>query len=298
MAKDLKGKYFVASRGVYGTNFVSYKGIEIDATKFNQDYTGSITNFNWGDTDKASNLLAYAILHTVATPTVARVYSNKYTQNIIKNLHQDEWRIEAIEVAKWINENTNYKIELDDNDEREAQKQEEERRRQEEIEKEKRRIKREEEFKKQVQAKLVKHAEKSEQMPEKQKEEREIKEEITTQPMRTNNIVDKLCQELNIRNETLAKILGIPMDTVNNWRLENEMPKLAIKAIEFYKAGIEFKEKNSKLKTDIEQLEEQLKEKLVKNQTEYELLERKIKQYEKFISEIDIPSLYAKYKEL
>ena len=282
MAENLKGKYFVASRGFYGTNSVTYQNMEIEVTKFNHDYANPVTGFDWGNTDKASNLLAYAILHTIASPTVARVFANKYTQNVIKNLHEDEWRMEAIEVARWVNANTNYKIEIDDKDEREAAR-EEEKRKKEDLEKEKRRIKREEEFKKQVEEKLAKRAKQSEKA---QKEE--------VQHILTNNVVDKLCKELNIRNETLAKILDVPMETINNWRLENEMPKLALKAIEFYKAGVRFKEKNSKLKIEIEELEA----KFLKNQTEYDLLETEIKRYKKFINAIDIPSLYKKYKEL
>ncbi|MBA1433480.1 MAG: hypothetical protein FAF04_07800, partial [Epsilonproteobacteria bacterium] len=93
----------------------------------------------------------------------------------------------------------------------------------------------------------------------------------------TKNVVDTLCKELKIRNETLGRILDIPMDTINNWRLENEMPKLALKAIEFYKAGVQFKEKSSKLKMDAEELEK----KLIEQQTAFELLERELNQYKK-----------------
>ncbi|MBA1433481.1 MAG: hypothetical protein FAF04_07805 [Epsilonproteobacteria bacterium] len=159
MAENLKGKYFVASRGFYGTNSVTYQGIELEVTKFNHDYTNPVTSFDWENTDKASNLLAYAILHTIASPTVARVFANKYTQNVIKNFKEDEWRMEATEVARWVNANTNYTVEIDESDEKKAA-QEEAKRKQEELEKEKRRIKREEEFKKQVQEKLAKRTKK------------------------------------------------------------------------------------------------------------------------------------------
>ena len=281
MAENLKGKYFVASRGFYGTNSVTYKNIEIEVTKYNHDYANPITSFDWGNTEKASNLLAFVILTTIASPTVARIYANKYTQSVIKNFQEDEWRMEAIEVARWINANTDYTIELDDASEKKA-KEQEEKRKAEEAAKEQRRIKREEEFKRQVEEKLAKRTEKNQAVNKKEK------------TILTNNVVNNLAKELNVRNETLAKILGVDIETLNNWRLENEMPKLARKAMEFYKAGIVFKEKNSKLKIEIEELQKQILQK----QTEIDLQELDLKRYKKFINALDIPALYKKYKEL
>ncbi|MEN4052884.1 MULTISPECIES: DUF6166 domain-containing protein [Sulfurimonas] len=280
MAENLKGKYFVGSRGFYGTNSVKYQNIEIEVTKYNHDYANPVTSFDWGNTKKGANLLASAILNTIASPTVARVYANKYTQNVIQNLREDEWKMEAIEVARWINNNTDYTIELDEESEKKAEE-EEAKRKQEEIEKEKRRIKREEEFQKQIQEKLKKRS----------KNEAQKKQNVE---IAINNVVDTLCGELEIKRETLAKILDVPMDTINNWRLENEMPKLARKAIEFYKAGVTFKEKNSKLKIELKKFQEQLLQK----QTEIDLAEAKLNRYRKFINALDIPALYKKFKEL
>ncbi len=271
MAENLKGKYFVASRGFYGTNSVTYHSIEIEVTKYNHDYANPVTSFDWGDTKSPSNLLAFAILNTIASPTVARVYANKYTQSVIKNLKEDEWKMEAIEVARWINSNTDYTIEIDENDILKAE-QEEEKREKEEREKEERRIKREEEFQKQVKEKLKKRSEKT----------------------LTYSVVDTLCQELHIKHETLAKILDVPIETINNWRLENEMPKLALKAIEFYKTGVSFKEKNSKLKIESNRFQEEL----FKNQTQMGLYETELNRYKTFINSLDLPTLYKKYKEL
>jgi len=258
MADNLKNKYFIASRGFYGTNSVSYKGIEMEVTKYNHDYANPITSFEWGNSEKGSKLLAYAILNTIATPTVARVYANKFTQHVIEKFKDDEWKMEAIEVARWINTNTDYKIPLNEASEQEA------------IEKEKRRIKREEEFQKQIEEKL--------------------KNRVKNQP----NIVDDICSELKIKQETLAKILDTPLDLLNKWRLENEMPKLALKAIEFYKAGVSLKEKNNKLKIESQNFQEQI----IKNQTKMDLYEIELKRYKKFINEFDIPNLYKRYKEL
>jgi DNA-binding transcriptional regulator YiaG len=281
MAENLKGKYFVASRGFYGTNSVTYKGIEIEVTKYNHDYSNPITSFDWGNTEKGANLLAFVILNIIASPTIARVYANKYMKDVIERFQEDEWRMEAIEVARWINKNTNYIVEIDEDDELKA-KEDEAKRKKEEAAKEARRIKREEEFKKQVQKKLAKRA----------KNDEKAKKEA--HKILTNNVVDNLCKELRIKHETLAKILDINMDTINNWRLENEMPKMAKKAMEFYKAGVSFKEKNSQLKAERDNLQEQLN----KKETEMTLFETDLNNYKKFITSLDIPKLYKKFKEL
>jgi len=57
--------------------------------------------------------------------------------------------MEAIEVARWINANTDYTIELDDASEKKA-KEQEKKRKEEEKAKEERRIKREEELKRNI----------------------------------------------------------------------------------------------------------------------------------------------------
>ena len=72
------------------------------------------------------------------------------------------------------------------------------------------------------------------------------------------------------------------------------MPKLALKAIEFYKAGINFKEKNSKLKIEANKFQEEL----TKMQTEIDLNEADLKKYKKIINSLDIPNLHKMYKEL
>ncbi len=49
-----------------------------------------------------------------------------------------------------------------------------------------------------------------------------------------SNIVKEICQELNITQKQLAKILEVPEGTVSSWAVKNEIPRLGKKAIEFY----------------------------------------------------------------
>lgn len=259
MMHNLKDNYFVASRGFYGTNSLRYKNSEIEITKYNHDYSAPVTSFDWGNTKKGSELLAYAILDTIATPTVARIYANKYMQQVIAKQTEDEWRLEATEVAQWINSNTNYTIAI------EGQKQ-----KQEIDDKESRRIAREEEFKQQVQEKL----------------KNRVKNATT--------IIENYCQDLQIQKETLAKILDESLETLQKWQDNNEIPKSALKAMEYYKAGRVLKEQNTKLKIDLKEFQEEL----IKNQTQMRLYQSELTKYKKFINILDIPNLYKNYKDL
>ncbi|MDA7816810.1 DUF6166 domain-containing protein [Sulfurimonas sp.] len=60
---------------------------------------------------------------------------------------------------------------------------------------------------------------------------------------RKDNVVKKICKELNITQKNLANILEVPEGTVSSWAVKNEIPRLGKKAIEFY---IE-KQKNQKI---------------------------------------------------
>ncbi|HIP55004.1 MAG TPA: XRE family transcriptional regulator [Sulfurimonas autotrophica] len=58
-----------------------------------------------------------------------------------------------------------------------------------------------------------------------------------------SNIVKEICQELNITQKQLAKILEVPEGTVSSWAVKNEIPRLGKKAIEFYMQNV----KNQKI---------------------------------------------------
>jgi len=249
MIQNLKGKYFTASRGFYGANSFRYKNIEIEVTKYNNDYANPVTGFDWGNTQRGSHLLAYAILDTIATPTVARIYANKYMQSVIERLKDDEWKLEATEVAKWINNNTNHTVLFDEVTNQDIQNQ------------------------------TIKQTEES---PKTQEEQNSL------------TIIDEFCNELKITEETLAKILDIPVETIKSWQQNNAIPKFALKAMEFYRAGRMLKEQNTRLKIDIKQLQEEL----VKNQTQMTLYQSELTRYKKFINKLDIPNLFKMYKDL
>jgi len=263
MSQNLNINEFVASRGMYGTNSVRYKGMEIEVIKYNNDYTNPVTSFDWGNSEKGSVLLAYAILNIIATPTIARVYANKYTLEVIQKLNSDEWKMKAIEVAHWVNNNTNYKIDIGQTNSQEPLNQEA-------IEKEQRKVQREAEFQKQIEEKLKNRTKNS------------------------INSIDEFCEELHLSQEILAKILDVSMEILIQWQEKNEIPKFALKALEFYKAGVRLKEQNTKLKIELQQFQEEL----IKNQTQMDLYRLELTKYKNFINALNMPQLYKKYKDL
>ncbi|WP_457746738.1 DUF6166 domain-containing protein [Sulfurimonas sp.] len=307
MSVDLKNKYFVGTRGFYGSNSVKYQNQEIEVPSHEYDFSEVKNSFDWGNTDQGATLLASAILKKLSSPTVARVYANKFTQSVISNLQDDTWELEAIEVAKWINANTDYKIEIIEIDEdAEARKREEEA-------KEKRRIAREKEFQAEIQRKLQ----------ERNKKEESKKAEVKKQASpASHNIVDKICKELNLSIKGLAKVLNMPNQTISDWRLENEMPKMALKAIEFYRNAYEtkqeleniqkttnkkvndadkYKNETAKYKAEITKLKAQADKnrlELDKYKSELSAQKREINKYKKFLDAIDIPALYKKFNSL
>jgi len=170
MSKILKNKFFIATRGMFGENSVKYMNIELALTSVNYDDSGY--GFDWGNKERGSKLLASAILSKISTPTIARIYADKYTDSVIQHFTQDNWSLEATEVAKWINTHTDYKIIIDDENttilEENSKLQSEQER--EEQAKEERRIQREKEFQQKIKEKLEERERKEEKRRREEKE--------------------------------------------------------------------------------------------------------------------------------
>lgn len=177
MSNSLRGKFFQANRDIFGDNSVKYMNIDLALTSVNYDNSGY--GFDWGNNEKGSKLLANAILTKISTPTVARVYADKYTESVLQKFTQDTWSLEAIEVAKWVNANTDYKIVLDEIDDSKKLQEENTRlKREKELEekaKEERRVEREKEFQQKIKEKLEER-EKQEELRRKEDQKHSINE--------------------------------------------------------------------------------------------------------------------------
>ena len=275
MADSLKGKFFVASREMFGENSVKYSNLDLALT--NQNYDSSGNGFDWGSSGEGSKLLASAILRQIGSPTVARIYTNKYTEQIIKNMHQDNWTLEAIEVAKWINNHTDYNVATNEIniEEIQAKKEEKERleqrlAREKEREaqaKEERRLQREKEFQEKIQEKL-----KERELAVKKEQEEHEREEREEEFQRQKKI-----ESLEAEAQVEAKAQEYKNRII---KYQNELKKYKVKLnqhqneIDKYKLGMELN-----------------KELLDEQKTE-------IQKYKEFLKLLNIPLLYKKFTNL
>ncbi|MEN8302571.1 MAG: DUF6166 domain-containing protein [Campylobacterota bacterium] len=271
MADSLKGKFFVASREMYGDNSVKYS--DLDLALINQNYDTSGNGFDWGNSSEGSKHLAAAILRQISSPTVARIYTNKYTEQVIKNMHQDNWRLEAIEVAKWVNNNTDYSVAIDEINEEDVQAKKEEAKRLErekEVEaqaKEDRRIQREKEFQKKIKDKLKER----EAAAKKEQEEHEKKEQ-----------------------EEERKRLQVIESLEAGAQLAAEAQEYKTKAIKYQKELKKYKLKLNKYQKEVDTYKLEMEH-------NKELLDEKkeeIQRYKEFMELLDIPTLYEKFNNL
>ena len=271
MADSLKGKFFVASREMYGANSVKYSNLDLLLT--NENYDDSGNGFDWGDSGSGSKLLASAMLKKIGTPTIARIYANKYAQSVLKNFTQDNWRLEAIEVAKWINSNTDYNVAIDEINEEEIQAKKEEAKRLEhkkELEalaKEERRIEREKEFQLKIKNKL---------------QEREI---IAKKEQEEH---DK--REIEEEKERLKVIESLEAGA-----------QLAAKAQEYKTKAIKYQNELKKYKLKLNKYQNELDTCKLEMERNREILDEKkveILKYKELIKLLDIPSLHKMFNNL
>ncbi|MCD6190203.1 MAG: hypothetical protein J7K14_01505 [Sulfurimonas sp.] len=271
MADSLKGKFFVASREMYGDNSVKYSNLDLLLT--NENYDDSGNGFDWGDSGSGSKLLASAMLKKIGTPTIARIYANKYAQSVLKNFTQDNWRLEAIEVAKWINSNTDYNVAIDEINEEEIQAKKEEAKRLEhkkELEalaKEERRIEREKEFQQKIKNKLQER-EITAKKEQEEHEKREIEEE----------------------KERLKVIESLEAGA-----------QLAAKAQEYKTKAIKYQNELKKYKLKLNKYQNELDTCKLEMERNREILDEKkveILKYKELIKLLDIPSLHKMFNNL
>jgi len=268
MANSLKGKFFVASREMYGDNSVKYSNVDLLLT--NENYDDSGNGFNWGDLGKGSKLLASAMLKKIGSPTIARIYADKYTQSVLKNFAQDNWRLEAIEVAKWINHNTDYSVSIDEEDIQAKKEVEKRLLREKEIEaqaKEDRRLEREKEFQQKIKNKLQER----EEVVKKEQEEQEKQE------------IEEERQRLQVIESLEAGV------------------QLAAKAKEYKSRAIKYQNELKKYKLKLNNYQNELdtyKLEMERSKEVHDEQKAEIQKYKEFLKFLDIPSLYEKFNNL
>lgn len=166
---------FKGHRALLGSKFVTYGEVELD-TRY--DIYSESNSFNWGDGSASSHQLAFSMLCQLSDEDFAKEYSPKFTDEVVRELNNRDWILNASDVLSWINKHSQDFNKTDS------------------------------------------------PMQMVQKSKKIGKKKI--------NVVKKVCNELNITQKNLAKILEIPEGTVSSWAVKNEIPRLGKKAIEFY----------------------------------------------------------------
>jgi len=103
MAIAFNNHVFKGHRTLLGSKFVTYAEVELPLrTEF---YEKSKTGFDWGNTSKSANQLAFAILYQVGDKELALKYAENFTKDIIKSLNSRDWVMSVAQVQAWINQN-------------------------------------------------------------------------------------------------------------------------------------------------------------------------------------------------
>ncbi|MEJ2372636.1 MAG: DUF6166 domain-containing protein [Sulfurimonas sp.] len=94
---------FKGHRTLLGSKFVTYGELELP-TRYDL-YPTSESGFEWGNSSKGANQLAFSILCQLSNAEVAKEYAIAFTNDIVRNLNNRDWVVSASEVLKWIEAN-------------------------------------------------------------------------------------------------------------------------------------------------------------------------------------------------
>ena len=108
MAITLNNHVFKGHRALLGNKFVTYGELELPL-RYDM-YEVSKNGFDWGNTSKGSQQLAFSILCQVSDKELALTHVQKYSIDIIRALNSRDWVISASQVLQWIENNTQMQV--------------------------------------------------------------------------------------------------------------------------------------------------------------------------------------------
>ena len=103
MALTLNNHVFKGHRALLGSRFVTYGEIELPLRY--DLFQKSDNNFDWGNTNKSSQQLAFSMLCQISDKELAAEYAEIFAKNVISTLSSRDWVISASDVHEWINDN-------------------------------------------------------------------------------------------------------------------------------------------------------------------------------------------------
>ena len=93
---------FKGHRSLLGSKYVTYGELELPSRY--EIYPQSKNGFDWGHVGSGAKQLAFSILYQLSDMSFARDHAIEYMNEVVKNLNNKDWTLNASEVAEWIDE--------------------------------------------------------------------------------------------------------------------------------------------------------------------------------------------------
>ena len=103
MAFTLNNHVFKGHRALLGSKFVTYGEVELPLRY--ETYQKSSNGFDWGNSSKASEQLAFSMLCQLANKELASENANKFMTDVVSSLNSRDWVLSANDVLEWIEAN-------------------------------------------------------------------------------------------------------------------------------------------------------------------------------------------------
>ncbi|MDA3909143.1 MAG: DUF6166 domain-containing protein [Sulfurimonas sp.] len=95
---------FKGHKTLLGSRYVTYGEVELPI-KY-ELFSKSKDGFDWGYNGSASIQLAFSMLHQLSNVEFAKEFAPQFCQEVIRSLNSRDWILNASDVIKWINENS------------------------------------------------------------------------------------------------------------------------------------------------------------------------------------------------
>ena len=103
MTLNMNNHTFKGHKTLLGSKYVTYGEVELPLRY--KIFSKSESGFDWGHNGPASMQLAFSILYQLSNIDTATKHVLKFTQDVVKHLNSRDWKLSAIDVIKWIDEN-------------------------------------------------------------------------------------------------------------------------------------------------------------------------------------------------
>ncbi|MCD4667012.1 MAG: helix-turn-helix domain-containing protein [Sulfurimonas sp.] len=103
MTLNMNNHTFKGHKTLLGSKYVTYGEVELPLRY--KIFSKSESGFDWGHNGPASMQLAFSILYQLSDIDTAKKYVLKFTQDVVKHLNSRDWKLGAIDVIKWLDEN-------------------------------------------------------------------------------------------------------------------------------------------------------------------------------------------------